>query len=122
MTRAVRGAIQVAENSVGAIENGAVRIVGEVLGANAIDEQHIISIIFSLTDDLCAANPATGLRRTGFAGTPLFCTQEPRIDGGMPRVIRVLVTFDSTENSEPVAVYLGGAEALRPDLPHGDRK
>ena len=122
MTRAVRGAIQVAENSVGAIEIGAAKLVSEVLRANAIGDQHIISIIFSLTEDLHAANPATGLRREGFAGTPLFCAQEPRIDGGMPRVIRVLVTFDSMESREPVAVYLGGAEALRSDLPHGNRK
>jgi chorismate mutase len=121
MTRAARGAIQVAENSVGAIENGAVKVVSEVLRANALEERHIISIIFSVTEDLHAANPATGLRREGFAGTPLFCAQEPRIDGGMPRVIRVLVTFDSMESREPVAVYLGGAEALRSDLPHGNR-
>jgi chorismate mutase len=120
MTRAVRGAIQVGEDSPGAIENGAVRIVSELLRANAIEEQDIISIIFSLTEDLRAANPATGLRRERFAGTPLFCAQEPRIDGGMPRVIRVLVTFDSMERREPVAVYLEGAEALRPDLPHGN--
>ena len=121
MTRAVRGAIQVGENSPGAIENGAMRIVSEVLRANAIEEQDIISIIFSLTEDLRAANPATALRREGFAGTPLFCAQEPRIDGGMARVIRVLVTFDSMERREPVAVYLEGAEALRSDLPHGNR-
>lgn len=122
MTRAVRGAIQVEENSRPAIENSAVRLVNEVLRANAIAEQQIVSIMFSLTEDLTAANPATGLRREGFAGTPLFCTQEPRIDGGMPRVIRVLVTFESPERRETVAVYLEGAEALRADLSHGNRQ
>jgi chorismate mutase len=122
MTRAVRGAIQVGENTRPAIENSAVRLVNEVLRANAIAEQQIVSIMFSLTEDLTAANPATGLRREGFAGTPLFCTQEPRIDGGMPRVIRVLVTFESPERREMVAVYLEGAEALRADLSHGNRQ
>jgi chorismate mutase len=122
MTKAVRGAIQVGENSRHAIESSAVRLVEEVLRANDIAEERIVSIIFSLTEDLTAANPATGLRREGFAGTPLFCTQEPRIEGGMPRVIRVLVTFESQERRETVAVYLEGAAALRTDLGQGSRQ
>ncbi len=84
--------------------------------------RQIVSIIFSLTEDLTAANPATGLRREGFAGTALFCTQEPRIEGSMPRVIRVLVTFESPQRHETTAVYLDGAEALRADLPHRNRQ
>jgi chorismate mutase len=116
MTRAVRGAIQVRENKAPTIEHAAVRLVTEVLRANGIAENHIVSIMFSLTEDLTAANPATGLRRTGFASTPLFCVQEARIDGALPRVIRALVTFDSLERRSSVPVYLEGAEALRPDL------
>ena len=116
MTRAVRGAIQVAERSAEAIEAAGRRLVAEILQANGIAENHIVSIMFSLTEDLSAANPATGLRRVGFATTPLFCTQEARIDGGMPRVIRALVTFDSLERRPAVPVYLDGAEVLRPDL------
>jgi chorismate mutase len=122
MTRAVRGAIQVAENSRPAIENSTVKLVNEVLRANAIEEQHIVSIIFSVTEDLRAANPATSIRREGFAGTPLFCAQEPRVDGSMERVIRVLVTFESRDRHETVPVYLDGAEALRADLSHGNRQ
>jgi chorismate mutase len=121
MTRAVRGAIQVGNNSRDAIEHSTVRLVNEVLRANVIAEQRIVSIIFSLTEDLTAANPATSIRREGFAGTPLFCTQEPRVDGSMARVIRVLVTFESPDQRETVPVYLDGAEALRADLSHGTR-
>jgi chorismate mutase len=116
MTRAVRGAIQLAENSDAAIERAGIRLVTEMLHANAIAENAIVSIMFSMTEDLTAANPATGLRRTGFAATPLFCTQEARIDGALPRVIRALVTFDSLERRPAVPIYLDGAEALRPDL------
>jgi chorismate mutase len=122
MTRAVRGAIQVGENSRRAIEDSTVKLVNEVLRANGIEEQQIVSIIFSVTEDLRAANPATSIRREGFARTPLFCTQEPRVDGGMERVIRVLVTFESADRREVVPVYLDGAEALRADLGHGDRQ
>jgi chorismate mutase len=122
MTRAVRGAIQVEENSRLAIEDGTVRLVSEVLRANTIEEQQIVSIIFSVTEDLRAANPATSIRSKGFAHTPLFCAQEPRVDGGMARVIRVLVTFESPDGRETVPVYLDGAEAHRADLRHGNRQ
>ncbi len=116
MTRAVRGAIQVTVNSASAIEAAAIRLTAEVLRLNRIAENHIVSIVFSLTEDLTAANPATGLRRTGFASTPLFCTQEARTDGALPRVIRVLLTYDSPDGAAAVPVYLDGAEGLRPDL------
>jgi chorismate mutase len=116
MTKAVRGAITVAENTRAAIESASVRLTQEILRANSIAENHIVSIMYSLTEDLTAANPATGLRRVGFAGTALFCVQEPRIDGGLPRVIRALVTYDSLERRQVVPVYLDGAEVLRPDL------
>jgi chorismate mutase len=102
------------------IERAAARLVEEVLRANGIAENHVVSIMFSLTEDLTAANPATGLRRNGFASTPLFCVQEARIDGALPRVIRVLLTFDSLERRPCIPVYLEGAEALRPDLDDGD--
>jgi len=119
MTKAVRGAIQVAENSRREIEQASVRLTREVLRANAIAENHIVSIVFSVTEDLTAANPATGLRQVGFAETALFCAQEPRVDASLPRVIRVLVTYEALEQRETVPVYLDGAQALRPDLGGG---
>ena len=120
MTRAVRGAIQVEGNSAAAIGNASVRLIDEMRRANAVAENFIVSIIFSLTADLTAANPATALRRQGYAETPLFCTQEALVDGGMPRVIRALLTFECLERRRMVPVYLDGAEALRPDLKDGN--
>ncbi len=116
MTRAVRGAIQVAENAAQEIGAAAVRLVTEVLRVNGIAENQIVSIIFSMTEDLTAANPAAGLRTAGFRDTPLFCVQEARVDGGLPRTIRVLVTWEATARRAPRPVYLEGARALRPDL------
>jgi chorismate mutase len=120
VTRAVRGAIQVREDTRQAIGDAAVRLVTEMLRVNAVAENHIVSIIFSLTQDLTALNPATGLRRVGFAATPLFCTQEAAVTGSMPRVIRALLTWDSLERRDAVPVYLDGAESLRSDLPRGN--
>ena len=116
MTKAVRGAIQVSDNAAAAIEESAARLVGEVLRRNGIAENQLVSVLFSVTEDLTAANPATGLRKTGFGETPLFCVQEARMEGAMPRVIRVLVTWDALERRAIVPVYLDGAAQLRPDL------
>jgi chorismate mutase len=118
--RAVRGAIQVGVDTREAVWDAASRVAAGLLSANAIREKDIVSLVFSVTADLRSANPAAGVRRTGFAGTPLFCVQEAEVEGGMPRVIRVLLTWNARGRSPAVPVYLGGAEALRPDLspPH----
>jgi chorismate mutase len=125
MTRAVRGAIQVASNTREAIHEAGVRLVQAVLDANGLGESDLISLVFSLTADLSSGNPATGLRRTGFADVPLFCVQEADIAGAMPRLIRLLATFEAPASWVAAgrirgeAVYLDGAQALRPDLSKG---
>lgn len=126
MTRAVRGAIQVASDDRQAIYEAGIRLVRAVLQANGLAESDLVSLVFSLTADLRSGNPATGLRREGFAEVPLFCVQEASVDGAMPRVIRLLATFEApaswiaTGRSRAEAVYLEGARALRPDL-RGER-
>ena len=121
MTKAVRGAIQVGQNDKRSIHSAALRLVSEILKANAISLERIISIMFSLTVDLDAGNPATGLREAGFVETPLFCVQEAAVEGGMARVIRTLVTFDGAARRKVTAIYLDGAESLRPDISQGSQ-
>ena len=125
MIRAARGAIQVAADAPGTIHEAGIRLVRAVLAANELEESDLVSLVFSLTADLSSANPATGLRRTGFADVPLFCVQEASVAGSMPRVIRLLATFEAPSawavagRSRATAVYLEGARALRPDLDGG---
>ncbi len=116
MIRAVRGAIQAGSDSRESIEEAASRLLGEIALLNRLDESRVISILFSVTADLTAANPATGLRRAGYGETALFCLQEARSEGSLPRMIRVLVTYRGPWWRRPRPVYLDGAEALRPDL------
>ena len=125
MTRAVRGAIQVAADSRDAIHAAGTRLVRAVLEANGLAASDLVSLVFSLTADLRSGNPATGLRGGGFADVPLFCVQEARVEGSMPRVIRLLATFEAPASwaaagrTRGEAVYLEGARALRPDLSKG---
>jgi len=87
----------------------------ELIERNSIQESDIVSILFSVTGDLDAFNPATALRKAGLArSVPLMASAEPYVKGGLQRVMRVLVTYYGA--SAPIPVYMNGAERLRPDL------
>ena len=70
---------------------------------------------------ILAMNPAAALRRGGDCGidvskVPLFCSQEPEIDGSPEKMIRVLVTAYLPSGAEVKPVYINGGEKLRPDF------
>ena len=104
-----------AQNEPESIKKAVVSAYTQFLEKNTIREADIVSIQFSITKDITAANPATLLRSDGFAAaTALFCSVEPDIKGSLPGVIRLLIYFYGRRKPEPV--YLNGAEKLRPDL------
>ena len=85
------------------------------LELNKLQEKDIVSLQFSITSDITAANPATLLRSAGYASAAaLFCSTEPDIDGSPHGIIRFLFYYYGKKKAIPV--YLGGAEKLRPDL------
>ncbi len=111
---AVRGAV-CCENSAESVSFHVPNMYRALIERNGIAEDDIVSVVFSVTDDLTVLNPATALRKAGLAlSVPLFACAEPFIEKYLPRVIRVLVTFYGSKR--PEAVYLNGAEVLRPDL------
>lgn len=116
MVIAVRGAIKVAENTRDTIRHAVKKLIENLARENQIVEDDVVSMVFSLTKDITAMNPATALRETGFAGVPLFCAQEPEYDGSVPGIIRVLITLNVEIKRKAVPVYLDGAEILRADL------
>jgi chorismate mutase len=114
--KAVRGAIQLTEDSAEAMTEAVGSLVHAALERNAILECDIVSVIFSQTPDLRSENPARALRRVGFSETPLFCTSEPAYPDSLPRTLRILITFEQSTPAPVEPVYLGGARALRPDI------
>ncbi|AEF86277.1 chorismate mutase [Treponema primitia ZAS-2] len=112
---ALRGATQCVNQGddivaqVGALYEG-------LLSENKLQEQDIVSIIFSVTPDLDAKNPAAALRQGGRAGDlALFALQEAAALNSLERTIRVMIHCYLDEGSTPRHVYRNGAEALRPD-------
>jgi chorismate mutase len=115
----IRGAV-CAENTADSVFKAVDTLCSRVFAENALQSDDIVSIQFTLTADLTALNPAAALRRSsvgaGLSKCALFCSVEPAIAGSLPHVIRLLITAYLPEGSEPVHVYTGGAEVLRPDL------
>ncbi len=111
---AVRGAV-CCENTETSIGEMVPELYAQIVKRNGIRESDIVSILFTMTNDLTAMNPATALRKAGLAESlPLFASAEPYVEGYLPKVVRVLITYYGT--ASPAPVYLNGAEALRPDL------
>lgn len=116
--RAVRGAIQVDVDDREAILNATATLIEQILERNGIDSQDLISVVFTATPDLTAEFPAYAARQLGLTDVPLLCATEIAVPGAMPRVLRVLVHAESDRPRADIRhVYLGGAAALRTDLP-----
>ena len=90
--------------SPGAIREASHRLVRELLRLNRIAPRKILSLLFSVTDDLTRLNPATAVRELGLDSAALFCVQEARIEGALERVIRVLLTYGGPALRRPVPV------------------
>lgn len=116
MVKAIRGAIQINDDTREDITDGVYRLFQEMISRNSIPELDIVSLIISQTDDLHSYNPAAGLRSRGVDAFPLFCLQELKIDGQLPRTIRFLMHINYEEGQSLSHVYLDGASVLRPDL------
>lgn len=118
---AVRGAVT-AENTKESIQSQTVRVVKEIIEANNLKLEDFVTIQFSLTKDLDVLNPATALRLGkddlpyDLSSVPLFCIQEAYIQGGLEKVIRVLITGYFGEQKSLRFAYLDGAKVLRTDL------
>ena len=114
--RAARGAIRVPSDDADALLGSTERLLSAVLQRNEIDAEDLVSIMFTVTEDLRSAFPAEAARRMGLGRVPLMCAQEIPVAGSMPSVVRILLHFHSERTLDEVEhVYLDGAESLRDD-------
>lgn len=115
--RAARGAIVVVRDDAEIVLDATERLLAAVLERNAVVHDDLISVLFTVTDDLRSAFPAEAARRMGIGRVPLMCAREIPVEGSMPSVIRLLAHFHSERTLDEIAhVYLDGAESLRDDL------
>ena len=115
--RAIRGAVQLDEDSREHLLDSTRELVSAVMDANGLTPEDLISIVFTATPDLTSEFPAVAAREVGLGSVPLLCTVEIDVPGALPRVVRLLAHADTDLPREHVQqVYLRGAAALRRDI------
>jgi len=111
----LRGAI-CCKNDVIDIERRVAQLFDALIVANSLVDTDIVSLVFSVTSDLTAINPAAALRKSGRgADLALFCCTEPQVENSLPKVLRVLIHYYAVYGTISKHIYLNGAEILRPD-------
>ena len=115
--KAIRGAITVKENKVDDIKDASKELVSKIIKANNINEEDIVSIVFTATSDIDKTYPAAVIREMGYTKTPLMCYQEMNVENSLDKCIRTMVYCDCNRSLEDIEhVYLRKAKTLRPDL------
>ncbi|MFC7320692.1 chorismate mutase [Halobacillus campisalis] len=118
MMRGIRGATTVQENEAEEIVSHAYELVADMVHQNNVDANDVVSILFTVTEDLNAAFPAKAVRKIeGWTYVPVMCMQEIPVPGSLGKCIRVMMTVNTSAKQEEVHhVYHYGATVLRPDL------
>ncbi len=114
MTKGIRGAITVDENTENAIKDATVVLLSKMIDENSINIDDISHVIFTLTNDLNAAFPAKFARKDlGFDKVAMMCYHELDVPNSLPKCLRILIVLNCSNDFIPKFVYLRGAENLR---------
>ncbi|WP_269623250.1 chorismate mutase [Prochlorococcus marinus] len=114
--KAIRGATTTSNNSSSAIQASVKELISELVTRNKLNPTQIISVIFSVTNDLNACFPAAIARKQdGWEDVALIDCQQMFVKGDLPYCIRILAHVKLPEEQIPQHPYLGKASMLRPD-------
>ena len=114
MVRGIRGATRLERDDAQEMEEAVAELVAQMLSANGITSDEVISVILTATPDLHSAFPAGAVRRMGWTDVPLLCAQEIDVLGAMTKVVRVLIHANlDRPRSDIEHLYLRGTASLR---------
>jgi chorismate mutase len=115
--RAVRGATTIPEDTAETMHIEVAKVIEGLVKQNGIEADDIVSVFFTLTEDLHSISPAKVARRVmGWRDVALFSAVEPKIEGQPEKAVRILIQFyTSRRASQLVHLYYNEARHLRPD-------
>ncbi len=114
---ALRGAISVDSNTEEDIIKATKTLMKKVMEENNLQEDDLVSIITSATDDLDKAYPGKAIREIGYELTPILCLQEMKVEKSSSKMIRLLLHVNGEiDKNRANHQYLKKAKKLRPDL------
>jgi chorismate mutase len=116
--RGIRGATTVPADDPDLILEATRELLEEILAENdSMRPEDIASAVFTVTGDLASTFPAQAARQMGWDLVPMLCAREIPVPNSLPRVIRVLVHWNTDISQNKIThVYLRDAVQLRPDL------
>ena len=113
---AIRGAITSDGNTDKYIKSAVVELINELISLNNIQKENIISITFTVTQDLTACFPASIARRHfHFDSVSFLDCQQMFVPNDINFCIRMMALVNLKSNQKPVHPYLKGSSKLRPD-------
>ncbi len=114
LTKGIRGAITVDNNSESAIKEATLELLQEMISQNSIKVENISHVIFTLTEDINTAFPAKFARLDlGWQDVAMMCFHELNVPNSLPKCLRALIVLNCDDNFTPKFVYLKGAKHLR---------
>lgn len=114
ITKGIRGAITVDNNTEEAIKSATTELLEQMVLLNDIDKNKISHAIFTTTKDINAAFPAKFARIDfGWDKVAMMCFHELDVPNSIKMCLRILIVLNCDETFEPKFVYLKGAQKLR---------
>lgn len=114
LSKGIRGAITVEENTAESIKSATLELLAELTKRNGISQENISHVIFTLTKDLNKAFPAKFAREDfGWDKVAMMCFHELDVENSLEMCLRILVVINCDKDFIPQFVYLKGANQLR---------
>ena len=116
--RGIRGATTIKTDSKENILSATRELLETIFVYNPeLKTEDIASAIFTTTEGINSAFPASAARQIGWDRVPMICTREIPVPDTLLRCIRVLIHWNTTRTQDAIQhVYLRDAKILRPDL------
>ena len=115
---AIRGATTVSCNSRDEILKETSTLINTIINENNLEIDDIISMCFTMTNDLDAVYPSVAVRDLlNITDVPMLNYEEKYIQGSLRNCIRVMMYIDSNKTKKDIKhIYLNKAKDLRKDL------
>ena len=115
-TTAIRGATTSSGNSFKEIENSVIELINELILRNSLDPKKILSITFTVTNDLDACFPASIARKCfGLDSVAFLDCQQMYVPNDVDFCIRLMALVIFPSGGTINHPYLRGASNLRTD-------
>ena len=118
LSRGVRGAITLEENTKEEIKSAVIELLNKMLSDNSIKKEDIAFAIFTTTSDINADFPAKYARlECGFNNVPMMCYHELDVENSLKKCLRILLNINTDKTQKQIHhIYLKGAKILREDI------